>query len=60
MLTLAQCRLSDPRLARLSDEELLKVRAELYNFAKLGLQDFFEKQGGSTSSPVVIYPSSHE
>lgn len=57
MLTLAQCRITDPRLALISDEELLKIRDEVYKFAQVAVCDFIQKQTGSMVSPVVIYPN---
>lgn len=60
MLTLAQCRLTDPRLVHLSDEELLKIRDELYKIGKIALADFSARQSGSTPSPLVIYPTRNE
>gem|GEM_PF-4760665 len=60
MLSLDQCRKHlPPGLANITDEELLKIRNELYTFGRLGLESFF-KQSGSTSSPLVIYKEPHE
>ncbi len=56
MLSLDQCRRKDPRLAHLTDEELLKIRDQLYAIGTITLSDFFSKLSGSTVSSVVIYP----
>ena len=57
MLTSDQCRSSDPRFTHLSDEEVLKIRDELYKIAKIGLADFLHKNGGSHVHHEVTRPT---
>ena len=44
MLSLEQCRKIDPGLNDLSDEDLLKVRDELYNLGNIGFQDWIREK----------------
>ncbi len=57
MLTLDECRSTDPRLANIPDEEMFRIREAVYVLAKISLDDYLNKQTGSTVSPLVIYPS---
>lgn len=57
MLTLDECRRTDPRLTSIPDEEMFKIREAVYVLAKISLDDYLRKQTGSTVSPLVIYPS---
>ncbi len=47
MISLEQCRKIDPKLSRLSDEELTRVRDLLYEFGFLALETFMEDKSGS-------------
>jgi len=50
MLTLEQCRQIDPKLNKLSDEELIKVRAALYELGQIIFDDWV------TEKPVPSHP----
>ena len=50
MLTLEQCRQIDPKLNKLSDEELMKVRAALYELGDIIFDDW------ATEKPVPSHP----
>jgi len=43
MLSLNECRKYDPKLAGLSDEDLRKVRNELYALGRMALQSYTQK-----------------
>jgi hypothetical protein len=46
MLTLEQCRKTDPRLSDLSDEEIATAREILYDLAELAIRDFLRNKAG--------------
>jgi len=47
MLSLEQCRKICPSLENLSDEEVLKIRENLYDGGSLALESWVKKNGGS-------------
>lgn len=51
MLSLDQCRKIDPSLANLPDEELLKLRADLYDLGAIALETWFKGK--------KMFPTSH-
>lgn len=49
MFSLEQIRKIDPALDDIPDDQLLKIRDDLYGLAELGLEDYFrEKKLGKT------------
>ncbi|PYS20547.1 MAG: hypothetical protein DMF72_20785 [Acidobacteria bacterium] len=62
MLTLEQCRKIDPELNKLSDEELIKVRAALYKLGHIIFDDWISEKSGS-NYPVGdsrVLPDNHK
>lgn len=47
MLSLEQCRKIDPNLEKLSDEEVVLIRENLYEGAQLALESWVKKNSGS-------------
>ena len=62
MLTLEQCREIDPELNKLSDEELIKVRAALYTLGQI-IFDYWSTQKRGSKYPVGdsrVLPTKHK
>jgi len=49
MISLEQCREVDPKLVKLSDEELTRVRDLLYEFGFLAMETYIENKSGSNN-----------
>lgn len=47
MISLEQCRTIDPRLKELSDEEVIRIRENLYEGAQLALESWAKNNSGS-------------
>ncbi len=57
MISLDKCKRIDPTLKKLSDQELESIRASLYGFAELAIEDFIEKNDVS-NNPERSLPDS--
>ncbi len=56
MLSLEQCRKIDPVLNNLPDEEVIQIRENLYEAARLSLESWVKKNEGS-KNPLWLLPN---
>lgn len=54
MISLNELRKIDPRLEKIPDEELIKIRHSLYSLGQLALEAFIEQKTGS-KLPLRVY-----
>ena len=54
MLTLEQCRQIDPELNKISDEELIKIRAALYELGEIIFDDWITERADSKYPTKVL------
>lgn len=54
MISLNDLRKIDPRLAKIPDKELIKIRASLYSLGQLALEAFMKKKTGA-KYPIRVY-----
>lgn len=49
MISIEECRKLDPRLEKLSDEAVSKIRDSLYELGQLAFDTFMEEKGSNIS-----------
>lgn len=49
MISIADCRKLDPRLEKMSDEEVTKIRDSLYELGQLAFDTWLEEKGSNIS-----------